>query len=274
MSRDLNNNFTIMDNREFDACYNAVDRTNELQFRLLFTPLAQQETLKLLRDKEVGFGDDFTFVKCYMINTVVSQHLQNSDISGNPSFFRNYELAQVRKSFNEYSNEFFYSFFFAIAPILAIPLYQQHRSTLDIYKDVYNNGVSFFEYESLANAYSEENFAPAQALTPSILKTQLLERNRDKSRVKVTAHAFCGAERIDYVPVYGGDERWHDVPVHWIEYLPVTRDRCLTVRAVEGETHQETSANLISEEFKKYYQDYGVSFDDLKWRRNLVSFLK
>jgi len=272
MSRDLKTDFTIMDNREFDACFNAVDRNNEQQFRLLFTPLAQQEMLKILQDDSVGYGDDFAFVKCHMINTVVPSHLQSTDISGSPSIFQNYELAAVRRLFNEYSNDFFRSFFFSIAPLLAIPLYQQHRSTLDIYKDVYNNGVSFFEYESLANSYADGTFAPSRADTPSILKTQLLERDCDKSRIKVTAHAYHGEDRVEYVRVFGGDNRWHNVPVPWIEYLPITRERQLTVRAIPGDTIEESARELYSDKFTRYFNSYGVNYGDLQWRRNLISF--
>jgi len=52
---------TVMSNKEFEALFNATDRDHEVEFRLLFTPLAQQEMVKLLNDKNVGFGDDFTF---------------------------------------------------------------------------------------------------------------------------------------------------------------------------------------------------------------------
>ena len=68
---------TVMSNKEFEALFNATDRDHEVEFRLLFTPLAQQEMVKLLNDKEVGFGDDFTFNKSGMINFVEPNHLDN-----------------------------------------------------------------------------------------------------------------------------------------------------------------------------------------------------
>ena len=272
MSRDIKTDFTIMDNEEFDASFYAIDRDNEQQFRLLFTPLAQQEMLKLLQDNEVGFGDDFEFRKSFMINVIVPKHLQETDISGSPSIFRHYELAAARQNFIKYSNEFFHSFFFGIAPLLSIPLYQQHRSTLDIYKDVYKCGVSFYEYESLVNAWDQNCFAPGDAITPSILKTQLLSREEEKSRIMVTAHAFRGVTRVDYVPVYGDDERWHDVPVEWTEYLPTTRDREISVRAVPGEDNIEALDKIYTDEWQEYFKNCGVDYGDLLLRRNLVSF--
>ena len=51
--------FTLMANHDFEAFFHATDRNNEIDFRLLFTPLAQQQMLKLLKDKKIGFGDDF-----------------------------------------------------------------------------------------------------------------------------------------------------------------------------------------------------------------------
>ena len=272
MSRDLDSSFTIMDNREFDACFYAIDRDNEQQFRLLFTPLAQQEMLKLLQDQKVGYGDDFAFRKKKMINIILPSHLNGTDISASPEIFKDYDLAAIRRKFNDYSNDFFRAFFFGIAPLLSIPLYQQHRNELDIYKDVYSCGVSNYEYESLANAWDESEFAPRNADTRSILKTRLLSRDQDKSSIRVTAHAFAGHSRVDFVPTLGGDHRWHNVPVEWVEYLPVSRERTLSVRAVPGEDGAEAKNTLFNEEWQSYFKSCGVDYSNILYRRNLVSF--
>lgn len=273
MSRDLDSNFTIMDNREFDACFYAIDRDNEQQFRLLFTPLAQQEMLKLLQDQKVGYGDDFTFRKRKMINLIQPSHLTGTDISASPEIFKDYELAAIRRKFNDYSNDFFRAFFFGIAPLLTIPLYQQHRNSLDIYKDVYSCGVSDYEYESLVNAWSERVFAPRNADTRSILKTRLVSRDQEKSTIRVTAHAFAGHRRVEFVPVYGGDKRWHNVPVEWVEYLPVSSERTVSVRAVPGSDGAEAEKTLYTAEWQKYFNDCGVDYSNILYRRNLVSFI-
>ena len=272
MSRDLDSSFTIMDNREFDACFYAIDRDNEQQFRLLFTPLAQQEMLKLLQDQKVGYGDDFAFRKRKMINIIQPSHLSGTDISASPEIFKDYDLAAVRRKFNDYSNDFFRAFFFGIAPLLSIPLYQQHRNELDIYKDVYSCGVSDYEYESLANAWNESEFAPRNADTRCILKTRLISRDQDKSSIRVTAHAFAGHSRVDFVPTLGGDHRWHNVPVEWVEYLPVSRERTLSVRAVPGEDGAEAKNTLFNEEWQSYFKSCGVDYSNILYRRNLVSF--
>ena len=47
--------------------------------------------------------------------------------------------------------------------------------------------------------------------------------------MSVTAYGFRGEDRTDYVSVLGGDGDYHDVPVHWVEYLPVERTSRMSV---------------------------------------------
>ena len=63
----------MMANRAFEVLFHAVDRDHPIQFRLLFTPLAQEQTVKLLRDREIGYGDDFAFRKSRMMNRSASE---------------------------------------------------------------------------------------------------------------------------------------------------------------------------------------------------------
>ena len=94
--------FTVMANREFETLFSATDRDNEIQFRLLFTPLAQQCMVKLLKDNEVGFGDSFSFQKNKMVNVISANFLHETDISANPASFRGFDLGAARASFNAY----------------------------------------------------------------------------------------------------------------------------------------------------------------------------
>ncbi|MBO4649437.1 MAG: hypothetical protein J5806_14910 [Lentisphaeria bacterium] len=273
-SRDLDNDFMIMANEEFDVCFNAVDRNNEQQFRLLFTPLAQQEMLTLLRDKTHGYGDDFSFRKDRMINIIASRHLNESDISGAPELFRNYDLAESRKVFLAYSNEFFRSFYFSLAPLLCIPLYQSHRNFEDIYQGVIESGpVSCYEYESFANAIGDKNFAPPGAVTPSILKTGVVQQDGPTVRLKVTASAFRGEDRVEYVSKFGGDGKMHDVPVHWTEYLPVAKESGMAVRETGAATCQEFDKLCKTAEWQKYFSRWKAVQETVRYRRSLAAFL-
>lgn len=215
--------FTALGEQEFDALFGAVDRDNEVQFRLLFTPLAQRELLTIIKDKVVGFGDDFSFQKQKGLNYVSPAHMQNQDLSGDPSYFASFSLAYSRQAFNDYNNGYFKAFYFAMAPLLAIPIYQQQKPHEFIYRNVYRSNVSCYEHEYLANQLPIDKFKNPISVTTNILKTQVLASSGSADTVQVTAHGFQGINHIDYVSVYGGDGFYHSVPVPWVEYSPVSK---------------------------------------------------
>jgi len=274
-SRDMSNTFIIMDNREFDACFNAVDRDHEQQFRLLFTPLAQQEMLTLLRERELGYGDDFTFIKRGMINTLLSASLDQLDVSSAPQIFKHYDLETARKNFNAYSNEFFRVFFFSFAPFFCIPLYQQHRNFGDIYQGIIDDGdAAFCEHESFANMIGDERFRPGKAATRCILKTAVESSSGHDAVLSVTAHAFRGEERIEYVSKYGGDGRYHKVPVHWTEYLPVSRQSQISVCNADTGDHLEFAEKLRTPEWKARLEAVHAGGATPLFRRGLAAFVR
>lgn len=272
-SRDMKSDFTIMSNREFDTLFGAMDRDHEVQFRLLFTTLAQQEMVKLLKDKTVGYGDDFAFIKAKTINLVQPSHMAETDISSDPAKFHAYELQYARKLFNEYQNDLFKSVFFGIAPLLTIPLYQQHRSHADIYRDVYGRSSSFWEHESIANYFGENRFQHPKCITRSILKTHAKSNSGGTHVVSVSAFGYSGIDRVDYVRVRGGDGNHHSVPVEWVEYIPVSQDSEMVLqdRAHFGAT---TETPTTDDDWQEAFQSHGVDPKQAVLRRSIIAALR
>ena len=238
--------YTVMGNSEFEVLFGAQNRNNEVQFRLLFTPLAQKQLLQLMKDKEVAYGDDFDFVKHKMINIIYPEHLHGAVLDATPSMFHGYDYDVVRKFFLEYHNEYFKKIFFTFAPVLAIPLYQQHKPHEYIYKYLYDSYVSFYEHERVVNAMNESEFAHKLCGTRNILKTSLVKSGNFCDTIRVTAYGYQTINRTDYIPVMGGDGRMHMVPVNWVEYIAVSQDTDVGVNVV-GEEKEETYAD----KFKK-----------------------
>jgi hypothetical protein len=265
--------FTVMSNREFDALFGATDRDHEVQFRLLFTPLAQQEMLNLLKDKNVGYGDNFEFTKQRMINLVEPAHMMATDIEVEPTKFFRFELDASRKFFNKYNNDFFKSFYFGIAPLLAIPLYQQHRPHNDIYKDVHSSRSCFWEHEAIANYFGEKEFQHPNCVTRSILKTQSKAESDGTQTINVTANGYEGMNRVNYVSVYGGDGRYHDVRVDWIEYIEVQQFTNLVV-CEKLPSHEDVAVDMPEgdiEAWKTMLKHRGVEPHQTILRRSIVS---
>lgn len=216
--------FTLMNNREFETWFHTPNRNNEVEFRLLFTPIAQIQMLALMKDRKVGYGDDFAFRKCEKINMLTSAHLDEATLDTSPAHFQDFDYGRARQTFQKFNERYFKDVYFSLAPLLAIPLYQQTRTHEDVWRGIVpKSPASFWENEAAANFYGGKHFAHPACITENILKTKVLSRTDGTSRVAVTAHGYRGEDRVEYVEVYGGDGCYHNVPVEWVEYLPVQR---------------------------------------------------
>lgn len=262
LSRNLDDDsqYTLMSNHEFETLFQTTDRDNEVEYRLLFTALAQTQMLLLLKDRTIGYGDDFRFVKRRRINFLEPDHLAEASIDTDPAHFHHWSVDEARRIFQSFNEKFFKDVYFALAPILAIPLYQQTRPHADIWKGIApESPSSFWEHESLANYFGEQAFAHPDCATHCILKTNVLERSADQTRVAVTAYGYRAETRVDYESVFGGDGYWHEVPVEWDEYLPVEN-----VREIALTERTQPSARFAT--------GYGNS-PQAVYRRSIYSFL-
>ena len=220
--KDLGNiseNFTKMGDDEFDALFGAYDRNNEVEFRLLYTPLAIRNTLDLMKNPE-PYGDDFSIYKNKMITVVRSEHSQRFDYSSSPTNFMGYDLSKMKDEFVAYCDKFIMNLFFDLAPVISVPLYQIHKPYDYIFKTPYRSNFSSFEQETLANGLDPMLFIPdgAGRDLPLILKAESASRRGSGDSVRVNAMSFIEVPMVDYVSVFGGDGSWHSVPVHWIRY--------------------------------------------------------
>ena len=110
-----------------------------------------------------------------------------------------------------------------------------------------------------ANYHGEEIFKHPDCVTRNLLKTQVVQSEEGESTIAVTAYGYRGEDRICYETVFGRDGRYHDVPIHWTEYLPVERtsDLCLSERETPSEQfRQRANASKAS-----------------AYRRSLLSYL-
>lgn len=224
--------FTEMGNAEFDVLFGALDRDNEVEFRLLFTPLAQKNMLELMKSNQ-SFGDDFYFRKERCINYVSSEHSARWDLDTSYKRYQSYDIDESYNSFMSFNSQYFKSLYFDLAPLLAIPLYQQQKPHEYIYKTEYQRNYTTYETECVVNKMGADYFAPQFARTPSILKTNHIGKLGQTDKVNVIAYAYQAENRVDYVPVFGGDGLWHNVPVPWVEYIPVSQMSTVNVKQLE-----------------------------------------
>lgn len=229
--------YTPLGNSEFELFFGGLNRNNEVEYRLLFTPLAQKSMLSLMKSKE-GYGDDFTFVKSHKINFLTSSHSQGDALFCDVTYFYDFDFEKIEEKFIDYNDYYFKAVFFDLAPLLSIPLYQQHKAREYIYKGTIPSKFSDLEHEAIANRFDPKEFAHPESDTQVILKTDYERRNGDADLVKVTAHSFKSVKHLEIVPTLGGDGRMHGVPVTWYEYIPLEQDTFINVDEIGGSQSQ------------------------------------
>lgn len=259
-SRDLSNaDFAMMTNEEFEVAFDTSNRNNNQQYALLFTPLAQESMMNLLKDDKVGFGDDFDFGKQRMINVIFSKHMQSLNLDMNPQQYKGFDYDKAEADFYAINSRYFRAIYFCFAPLLCVPMYQQIRPQEDIYGRNMQQHSSFWEHEALANFWGQGRFKHPSCVTNCILKTEQLQTIGDNSTIKVNAYGYRTEQHLEYVSKWGGDGNLHHVPVYWDEYLPVTgsgmiylkednnfKDDSLTQRQRLGHIHSVLAENNLN----------------------------
>lgn len=265
-----NKTFTKLGNAEFEVLFGSYDRDNDVQFRLLFTPLAQKGMIEILRSSD-PYGDDFQFKKSGPLNFITSKHSQNQDYYGNPSKYYSYDVDASKKAFVDYNDNFFQGLYFDLAPLLCIPLYQQHEPDEHIFQHTYERNYTSYESEVLANSFDINLFRHQEAITKTILKANFAGKCGKADQISVCAHSFGGIDRVELVSVFGGDGRFHQVPVHWTEYYPVQTETMMGVKEFEGSKKEFEEINK-SDEFKTFLGRY-IKDQHIIYQRNLLAFL-
>lgn len=224
--------FQEMANTEFDVMFGAVNRDNEVQFRTMFTPLAQCNTVDLLSSK-TGYGDDFRFIKDHRYNIIASEHAQSWSMDASASHYYSHDVDDIRLRFMNFNTDYFKSVFFDFAPLFSVPAYVESPCAALEPLEEYDANYTDYSHEIMANAIGSARFAHPNSATEAILKTGLASKDGTADIVSVTAFSYEGIPRVDYVPVLGGDGRYHNVPVHWTEYLPIQQTTTMRVEATD-----------------------------------------
>lgn len=266
-----NKTFTPLSNTEFELFFGALDRNNEVQYRLLFTPLGQKSMLDLIKDP-YPFGDDFTFIKSYKLNLIRSEHMQGANIFAGPSFFYGFDYDKVKENFIAYHDEFLKNIFFDLAPLLCIPLYQQHKDITYIYPDFFESNTSCYEHEVMANKFNKDLISHPLTKTPVIVKTNLMNSVGDVDNVSITAHSFDEIERVEIVTKLGGDGYYHDIPVTWYEYIPLTNYSTMAIRQYNESLQEMRELQDSNKDFASFISK-NTKNNGIIFQRGLLSFL-
>ena len=249
--------FTPLGNDYFEDYFDGIDRDNEIEYRLLFTPLAQQAMLDLITNKE-PIGDSFSFKKNKMVNTITLFGHSDLDFEGDPRVFMGYDIEEMKKRFVRLNKTFFKSMYFHLAPLMAIPLYQQYPSNEYIFRRDQEGALSTTLCEMLANRFYEQYFAHSACNTPLILKCQEYRVVGNSIQCLIHSYGYHKVPHTEYCPRLGGDGHMHDVPVTWYEYQLVEKTTPFVIHEsfINKEQYGVCSQDA---DYQKIYQDLNIA---------------
>ena len=263
----VKSSFTPLSNSKFEGLFNALNRDNEVEFRLLFTPLAQKNMISLLMSKK-PYGDDFRFIKKKMINVIRSDHAQSLDFDGNPYHFRTFDYEKAKSYFFNYNMNYFQGIFYDFALLLSIPLYQQHKEYSFTPSGKYKAHTTAYEAEVLANFMDEKIFEPEDCRTHIILKAEYARSFGKADLYIIHSYGFRTEERLEIIEKMGGDGHLHGVPVPWEEYLPVEDSHSTIVINVGG---NRNDFMMNRDKICELISSFAIS-NDIIYQRGLLSF--
>ena len=200
-------NYTRFGNDEFEALFGGENRNNEVEYRLLFTPLAQKNLLELIKDPE-PYGDDFIFQKDRQLNYIMSRHSQGTDYYSNPANFIDFDYERAKEKFINYNKEYFKALYYDFAPLISIPLYQQHKSFEYIYDKEY-----IYEEFSENLAFGIKNFLKGDRFDLSVFGTTEWFCQYDEQLAKYINEP----DEANFEPFLAGGEEDYEDPSNNIE---------------------------------------------------------
>ncbi len=247
--------FVAMSDTEFDVLFGAFDRDNENQFRLLFTPLAQRNTIDLVKDSP--YGDDFYFAKQGKLNTIYSHHGDTWDMLAGRNI-SSYSVDLAKQMFTNYNCNFFKNLYFMLAPLLSIPLYQQFKpNDMDIDLSSETN-IAAREAEMLVNILPDNYIGAKGSATRVIRKVKFISSIGEVDCIMIYAYSYSITTRTDFVPRVAGNGRMYSVPVNWDEYNPLMKTTEALIFDANGLSN-ETYAQLV-DMLKRYDNIVGEEF--------------
>ena len=252
-------NFTALANNDFDALFYAIDRDNETEFRLLFTPLAQQNMVELMTATDT-YGDDFSFVKKKKLNFILSNHSQRIISFDYTKFNAYYDYEELKSSYITDMNEAFYSLYFDLAPILAVPLYQMHEAPL-YDGNILDKVIDTSEAEAFINHMDRNLFRHKDTDTEQILKVSRVKHYSNSDLFKVTSHSYKCVPQVTYIPVACRNGRVYDVKVNWFRYDPLVADSLVAISKISGNKSSDTNTTFKETNYR-YHNFVSIKAND------------
>ena len=113
--------FTKLEDELFETMFESYNRSNEISYRMMFTPAARNNYINILKNNNLGYGDIYDIKKLdkYFLTDVYFPQDESIDYM---FYFDNMvDIKKIRAEFIKSQLRYFRIIFFIFAPILSIP---------------------------------------------------------------------------------------------------------------------------------------------------------
>ena len=244
--------FTPMSNNpEFESLFFAIDRDDELQFRELFTPVAQMNMVDIIKDNE--FGDYFILEKKRSLTKVqIKDRIFKSfswEMWEDIQQFKDYDIRKIIEKVLEKNQIFLDKYLMMFMPILAVPYLQEEG---DQYEEDFVEGQMHYsqqQAEVLANCMDTSVFVGKK--TPIMVSAKYTGTEGRMDSYILDIHYYDTYPRIEKTEGKASDGSSHPVDVEWIEYIARNTRLYMMIKDTGRPKTTESSAVAIQKGFYK-----------------------
>lgn len=224
---------TPMSNTQFEGMFAAFDRNNELEFRRMFVPSAQENIIDLLSSP--SFGDYFHFYKQNMITRIKPADNTDWDMDMSLRCCTGFDYEEIRRQFTDYTRTCFINLYKMLAPILCIPMYRNPSSRKKSHTESATRPSGYMA-EVLANKIGAKAILGRET---NLILTALEESQDEQSSLyHLDVFYYDEVSRITTVQKKASDNKMYDIDIPWIEYIPC--HKTLSLRVLSEKTHDST----------------------------------
>ena len=211
--------FTAMSDVEFETIFNTKYRNNDIEFRMMYTPFAIKNFIKLVKS-DVGFKDNFSLIK-NGVTTVYIPEVNNHPydyIRPSANSIASYSYDAITENFKTISEKFFKDIYFTLSPMFMIPIYAS-SDDVDLKKtkntEEYKQ-ISTFDAENIAYL-SDDLFRPNGTSTKVIHKAKLYKQYDCGTAFIINSTSFKEVKKDESIYVRGVHTSGY-VDVDYFEY--------------------------------------------------------
>jgi hypothetical protein len=207
-----------MENKSFDKLFPA-SRNDEVGFRMVFTPLAQENMVKLLNSNKIRNLEYSKISSIHSINSDIGQE-NIKFLNLNKDIYNDFDYENIKNNYIKFYLDTVSGIYFTLAPFLTIPLFFHFNNPIN--KKVFKDDIpSYAEVGTILSKFSAQ-FLKASSSDAKSGQSHFITKNNG-NEYKFTTFSHYSKDGIEPVIVSGYHTGVHTILVPFTEHFPTKK---------------------------------------------------